>query len=115
MSNTQKIIETLEAKKAAINDDIKLLDDKNANQLKAKKLLKVNSDNSRKRKSDDRKKFIIGAVVLKEMQRNSNFNIQMLEFLKSKVTSDRDRLVLGLEDSQQTNKQINKLTNKFCV
>lgn len=108
MSNTQKIIEALEAKKTAINDEIKLLDDKNANQLKAQKLLKVNSDNSKRRKSDDRRKFIIGAIVLKEMQRNPNFNIQMFEFLKGRVTSDRDRLVLGLDEIQQTNKQINK-------
>lgn len=98
MSNNQQIIESLEAKKRVINEEIKFLDDKNANQLNAQKLLRANAEKKQYRKTDNRKKFVIGAVVLKEMQRNPNFNIQMLEFLKSKVTSDRDRLALGLDE-----------------
>lgn len=108
MSDNQKIIDALEAKKRVIDDEIKLLDDKNAKQLTARKLLKENSDKKKSRKIEDRKKFIIGAVVLKEIQRNPSFKIEILEFLNHTVKADRDRIILGLGDTKQTNKQTNK-------
>lgn len=108
MTNTQKIIEALEAQKAVIIKEIELLDDKSASQSKAVKLLKANAEKSKNRKSDNQRKYIIGAVISKEMQRNQNFKNQILEFLRCKVTSDRDRKILELDDSRQTNKQTNE-------
>lgn len=97
MENTQAIINILEAKKAAINAELELLDARKANQLNAQKLLKANAEKKQTRKNDNRQKFIIGAVILKEMQKDLIFKNQILEMLNRTVSSTRDRDVLGLD------------------
>lgn len=75
--------ETRKQKAQAIDDQIKKLKEKKANLLQA--------ENAAKRKTEERRKYIIGGIVLEEAKNNPKF-LEILKIcLNEKLKRDQDK------------------------
>jgi hypothetical protein len=51
-----------------------------------------------KRKADTRRKILIGAVVMQEMEKRQEFYLWVEGLLKERLKHPRDRALFGLQD-----------------
>ena len=66
-------------------------------QLKKRKQLLLNKERSDERKKDTRRKILMGAVVIKEIEQNENLKNYILKVLDRDLLKDRDRVLFDLK------------------
>lgn len=78
------------------------------------KLDELNKLKEKQRKKDNQQKIILGALVMKECEKNSNFSKQVLDIINSATDRDKNRLqsfVDKLDTTKQEQKTVNTLSD----
>ena len=78
------------------------------------KSFELNDLKYKQRKEDNQQKIILGALVMKECEKNSNFSKQILDIINSATDRDKNRLqsfVDKLDTTKQEPKTVNTLSD----
>lgn len=78
------------------------------------KLDELNKLKEKQRKKDNQQKIILGALVMKECEKNNNFSKQVLDIINSATDRDKNRLqsfVDKLDTTKQEQKTVNTLSD----